>query len=437
MAVRTAGHRLLPANVKAIAKAVRASVGSSAGAQEYRIEGERGLVLHVLPSGTATWYFHFDVELGKARKRRKLKIGRLDDVSLADVQDRVLALRQQVRQGADPAAAKAAIKTAMTFGDLVALRFEAGDPLTPGTAYDYQLLLKRDILPAIGAFPVRSITRRHVIAVIDGIAARGSMRRADTARIIISSIFAFGMDRGHVDSNPAAGMRNRHSYMPRDVVASGDDIRRLWTAMDNGEAVMTTAMTAIIRLALLTGQRRTEIAAVTKDELELSSVAPLLTLPRGRAKNRNMHRVPLSPQAAGLFAEAVDSSGSGRYVFPGELEGRPIASRSVSKAMERTRAKLGITDITVHDLRRTAGSFMAQFGVPEDIRARVLNHGGKRSGSVTNDVYGWYTYDAEKRAALELWADALMCMVRGETGEIENYTSRLARLKGRATVRVG
>ena len=78
--------------------------------------------------------------------------------------------------------------------------------------------------------------------------------------------------------------------------------------------------------------------------------------------------------------------------------------------MERARTKLGISDVTVHDLRRTAGSHMARFGVPEDIRARVLNHGGKRSGSVTDDVYGWYNYGPEKRAALELWADALDCI---------------------------
>jgi hypothetical protein len=76
MATKTRSERLLPANSKAIQKAVKASTGGKT--VEYRIDGARGLVLHVLPSGTATWYFHYDAELGKRRERRKLKIGRLD-----------------------------------------------------------------------------------------------------------------------------------------------------------------------------------------------------------------------------------------------------------------------------------------------------------------------------------------------------------------------
>jgi integrase len=104
--------------------------------------------------------------------------------------------------------------------------------------------------------------------------------------------------------------------------------------------------------------------------------------------------------------------------------------------MERTRERLGIADITVHDLRRTAGTYMSQLGVPKDVRERVLNHGGKRSGNLTDGVYNHYNFDAEKRAALELWADALGYLIRGEQSSIEDYYARLARLKGTGTVRI-
>ena len=105
--------------------------------------------------------------------------------------------------------------------------------------------------------------------------------------------------------------------------------------------------------------------------------------------------------------------------------------------MERTRAKLGIKDITMHDLRRTAGTFMSQLGVPKHVRERILNHGGKRRGSLTEGVYNLYEYDAEKRAALELWADALDCIVKGKQSYIEDYHARLAKLHGTGTVCVG
>ena len=102
--------------------------------------------------------------------------------------------------------------------------------------------------------------------------------------------------------------------------------------------------------------------------------------------------------------------------------------------MERNRVRLGLGDNRVHDLRRTVGSMMTRFGVPRDVRERVLNHGGKRSGSVTEAVYSWYDFAAEKRAALELWADALSCIVEGHRAEIEDYSSRLARLRGTSKV---
>ena len=67
----------------------------------------------------------------------------------------------------------------------------------------------------------------------------------------------------------------------------------------------------------------------------------------------------------------------------------------------------------MHDLRRTAGTYMSQYGAPKDVRERILNHGGMRKGSITERVYNRYEYDAEKRAALELWADALAAIIGG------------------------
>jgi integrase len=428
MARLTRSDRLLAANTKALQKAVKAASGAQIA--EYRIGGARGLVLHVLQSGTATWYFHYDAEIGKRRERRKLKIGRLDEVTLARALGEAERLRPLIRQGADPVSQIAANREALTFGDLANERLDKGDPLRPGTLRDYGHVLAKDVLPAIGNIPAKAVTRDDVIRVLDVISARGSNRRADTARAVISSIFSHGLDRGLVSDNPASGLRNRHDYQPRDVIASPDDIRRLWSAMDEGEAAMSPTIATIVRLALLTGLRRTEIAAARKAELDLDSASPVLTIPRGRAKNRNAHRVPLGRQAASLFRQAVEAAGESEFVFPGERSPSHIASRSVSKAMQRTRDKLGIKDITMHDLRRTAGTYMSQYGVPKDVRERILNHGGMRKGSITESVYNRYEYDAEKRAALELWADALAGIIGNGPTEVRGYHARVAHLKG-------
>ena len=434
LATKTRCDRLLPANSKAIQKAVKASIGGKI--IEYRIDGARGLVLHVLPSGTATWYFHYDAEVGKRRERRKLKIGRLDEVALAQALGEAERLRPLIRQGADPVSQKTANREAMTFADLAAERLDKGDPLRPGTERDYSHVLGKDVLPVIGNIPAKAVKREDVIRVLDVISSRGATRRADTARAVISSIFSHGIDRGLISDNPASGLRNRHDYQPRDVIASPEDMRQLWSAMDDGEAAMSPTIATIVRLALLTGLRRTEIAAARQVELDLDPTSPVLTIPRGRAKNRNAHRVPLNRQAARLFRQAIEAAGESEFVFPGERNSSHIASRSVSKAMERTRTKLGIKDITMHDLRRTVGTYMSQYGVPRDVRERILNHGGSRKGSITESVYNRYEYDAEKRAALELWADALAGIIASHPTEVRGYHSRLARLKGAEKVQI-
>ena len=426
----------LPTNVKAIQRAVREATASGV-AREFRIDGVRGLVLLALPSGTATWYLHYDVATGRKRRRRKLRIGRLDDISLADAIAVAERQRPAIRNGADPVARRQSVRDEPTFAELVDERFATGSPLRPSTERDYRHVLAHDVLPALGPLFARQVTRDQVVAVIARIASRGATRRADTARAIIRSIFAYGIDRGLVESNPASGLRNRHDYRPREVIAGAEHIRALWTAIEGGQAPMAPTIGLIVRLALLTGLRRAELAGTKRADLDLESARPLLVIPSGRAKNRSLHRVPLSPLSARLFREAVGRAGDSAYVFPGEIPGTHILPRSVSKAMERTRAQLGIPDVTIHDLRRTVGTRMSELGVPRDVRERILNHGGKRTGNLTDSVYNRYEYDAEKRAALELWADALDAILGRRPPEIEGYPARLARLKGGTTVRVG
>jgi hypothetical protein len=80
---------------------------------------------------------------------------------------------------------------------------------------------------------------------------------------------------------------------------------------------------------------------------------------------------------------------------------------------------------------------MSELGVPRDVRERILNHGGKRAGDLTGNLYDRYSHHPEKEAALELWADALDAILGRRPPEIEGYPARLARLKGGMTVRVG
>jgi integrase len=78
---------------------------------------------------------------------------------------------------------------------------------------------------------------------------------ADRTRALISKIFNFGIKRGIVEINPAAGVENPGPERQRDRLLSEDEIRTLWNTLESDPA----RMAAIFRLGLLTAQRRGEI----------------------------------------------------------------------------------------------------------------------------------------------------------------------------------
>ena len=157
-----------------------------------------------------------------------------------------------------------------------------------------------------------------------------------------------------------------------------------------------------MRLALITGQRRSEITEAPKAELDLTGADPSWTIAGVRAKNGVMHRVPLTPMAVETFSTAVADS-STPFVFPGRGTAEAdVDPHAVTRAMSRLMADLGIPNVTVHDLRRTVGTNLARLGVSKDIRARILNH-VEGARSVTDAVYNQHEFWAEKRVALELW----------------------------------
>ena len=84
--------------------------------------------------------------------------------------------------------------------------------------------------------------------------------------------------------------------------------------------------------------------------------------------------------------------------------------------------RFGLPQWTAHDLRRTVVSRMAELGVTPIVLAHIINHVSVTRAGVTLGVYQTYTYDAEKRAALQLWADRLSAIIGGDVAKVLRFT---------------
>jgi integrase len=180
---------------------------------------------------------------------------------------------------------------------------------------------------------------------------------------------------------------------------SDDELRALWTALESEPLKIA----APIRLALLTAQRRGEVLGLPWAELDLER--GVWTLAAARAKNGKEHRIPLATAAVVLLRELLPTAGSSPFVFPGSQPKRPVVNPQ--KWIARIRARAAIDDFHFHDLRRSAASGMTALGVSRLTVSKLLNHA---EGGVTW-IYDRHNYDAEKRAAIEKWAQHLERLV--------------------------
>ena len=83
---------------------------------------------------------------------------------------------------------------------------------------------------------------------------------------------------------------------------------------------------------------------------------------------------------------------------------------------------------TPHDLRRTVATHLAAMGIGENIVARVLNHASEIGKTITGSVYIRHSFSAEKRTALEAWAEELDRIVRKKNAasNVVNFNKRRA-----------
>lgn len=140
------------------------------------------------------------------------------------------------------------------------------------------------------------------------------------------------------------------------------------------------------------------------------------TIPAEKAKNGSEHRVPLSPPSLSLIenlkSAAMDKKKHSHWVFPAPWGKDHL--KNIQKCTERIRERTRL-DFRAHDLRRTAASLMTGMGILRLTVSKILNH---VEPGVTA-VYDRYSYDNEKRQALDAWGRRLMMLV-SELRAVEN-----------------
>ena len=221
------------------------------------------------------------------------------------------------------------------------------------------------------------------------------------------------MSLGVISVDPLAGYR-----MP---AATKDDVIE---AEEHGQSLNEPEILAIwraatsiggpfgglVKMGLLTGLRRGELAALRWDWIDREGLK--ITVPGKVMKNGRVHTVPITSLIAQLLDETPDRGGG--LVFPSEARlGGATPMSGWSKMMTRLRLVSGVKGVGLHDLRRTYRSALADLGVREELAEAMIAH--RRSDLVSryNRAQLW-TLRRDAAEKFDVWLASVVSRTDGD-----------------------
>jgi integrase len=364
-------------------------------------EVQRGLAVRVTSSGGKTYLAQYTF----GGSKRRIPLGA---PTLALARSAAAKIIGAVAQGLDPAADRKAAA-------LEARRKAAHEALTLAVLLDQwsalRLADKRESYAAEAVraikvafpkqlpLPAADLDRATVVRVLDDLTKDGKSAMAARTAAYARACYQWAIRRGSIEANPFAALPINPT-VKRERVLTDAELRAIWQA-----TTKSGSFNLIVRMLMLTAQRRDEVADMAWSEL--SDDRSTWTIPASRAKNGQDSIVPLAPQVQAILEAAPRYAGN-PLVFPGERG----AFSGWSKSKERLDRDSGVKDWRLHDLRRTAATGLQKLGVRLEVTESVLNHiAGSRAGIV--GVYQKHTWADEKRAALAAWGSRLEAIVEG------------------------
>jgi integrase len=259
--------------------------------------------------------------------------------------------------------------------------------------------------------PIDAIARRDIAARVVAITRESGAPTAARARDALCALFTWSMRMGFTESNPIIGVI-KPATKPRERVLTDKELAAIWRACGDDE------YDRIIRLLILTGCRRAEIGDMTWSEIAPNGTS--WTLPASRSKNGRPHTLPIMPMMREIIA-TVPHMATRDALFGQRSHGFTNWTLPKPALDERS----GVTDWTVHDIRRTVATRMNDIGIAPHIVEAVLNHQSGTKRGIAG-VYNRSSYEREVRAALALWHDHVRTLVAGGERKVVQFMSPLA-----------
>ena len=322
-----------------------------------------GFGVRVSRGGTRTFVLTY------GRERRRVSIGRVGIISLAEARK---SAKEYLAQETLGKRSTLSIRWQSGVAEYLA---EVQRTRKSRTHRDYKRLLAKFNFPGL----LIDIHPQDVLRKLDRLADTPSEQLHAFA--VLRQFFNWAYRKHYLNEHPMNRMKQPATQPSRERILTDEELGKVWKASGDD------AYGRLVKLLILTGQRRGEVSAITKDMMGEDT----LTLPASLTKNGRIHTIP--------FTTLMKEIAAGGLTWGG-------FSKSKAQLDERS----GVTGWTLHDLRRTCASGLASMGVALPTIEKLLNHvSGSSFGGVAG-VYQRYNFLPEMRAALTKWESQVVLL---------------------------
>lgn len=336
------------------------------------------------------WKYHYDIKVqglgigigctGKKSfilyrkingKPERITLGRYPDLTIEQARGKASELNSDIAKGINPSEVKRGQKAELTFAELFAEYIERHSKLNKKRWAEDIAQYNTYLAKPLGNKKLSLIDRSIISTIHSSITKAGHATTANRVKALISSVFGWAISAGILYSNPANGIK-LNKERSRDRFLQGDELPRFFKALAEEQ---NTTMRDYFLLSLLTGARRSNVLAMKWSDINLDRAEWRID----ETKNGTPQIVVLSPEAIEVLQNRKPLEPS-IFVFPGcGASGHLMEPK---KGWKRILERAGITDLRIHDLRRTLGSWQAKTGASLAIIGKSLNHKNQNTTAI-------------------------------------------------------
>jgi integrase len=371
----------------------------------YKLFDGGGLFLQVNPTGGKYWKMKYRKDDGK---EGLLTFGKYPAVSLEQARRKRDDAKAQKAAGVDPAEAKRQEKTERvnraknTFEAVAQAWMEVhSTKVKPQTMKNNKRILKKHVLPHIGAVSIKNLKAPDFLEMLRRIEAKGYLSQAKRARILTSLVMRYAVAAGLVEFDPLPSLKDSikvHNGKHRAAMLEPKGLGRILRTIDTytGSFIVLSAMKILPYVFVRPG----ELVTARWEDINFESCEWRYTT----GKTGTPHIVPLAGQVMTILKKLHALTGQGKYVFQGIFNKEThINNNTIIFAMRHVGIKS--EEMCPHGFRATARTLL-----DEVLRERydLIEHQLAHTVRDPNGrAYNRTQHLEERKRMMTRWADYL------------------------------